>query len=141
VPLYGDRDEQGKVVALAGWGDFGTGLIGPDCVDGKLRVATNQIEKTDEQWLMMCFDAPPAGMPCEGIAGPGDSGGPALVAISVQDSEGLAQSQQGFAIAGIRSGQDSGGAAQSLGEGYYGVWDYYTRVSCYLEWITAITES
>jgi hypothetical protein len=141
VPLYGDSDEQQKMVTLAGWGDFGTGLIGPDCVDKQLRVATNQVEKADEQWLMMRFDAPPAGTLYEGIAGPGDSGGPALVSISAQDSEGLAHSQQGFAIAGIRSGQDSGGAAQSLGEGYYGVWDYYTRVSCYFDWITTATQS
>jgi hypothetical protein len=28
-----------------------------------------------------------------------------------------------------------------LGEGYYGVWDYYTRVSAYLDWIESVVQS
>lgn len=120
LPLYQQKDELGKVVTFVGKGDFGNGLIGPDRVDGQMRLATNRIEKTDEQWLVFKFDAPPECTELEGISGPGDSGSPALV-----------KTEEGWAIAGISSGQQS----LDLGEGHYGVWEYYTRVSFQLDWI------
>ncbi len=122
-PLYKSTDELGKIATFAGRGDFGTGLIGPDQVDGKLRIATNQINQADEQWLVFNFDAPPNCTELEGIPGPGDSGGPALI-----ETEG------GWAIAGISSGQKS----FNLGEGHYGVQTYYTRVSTQIDWIESV---
>jgi len=125
LPLYTQRDELGKTVTFVGRGDFGNGLIGPDSVDGRLRMATNRIEETDDQWLVFKFDAPPACTELEGISGPGDSGGPALI-----------ETDQGWVIAGISSGQNDLG--QGLGEGHYGVWEYYTRVSFQLDWIESV---
>ncbi len=118
--LYRQKDELGRIVTLVGKGDYGNGLIGPDRVDDTLRMATNKVETTDDQWLMLKFDRPPAGTELEGIAGPGGSGGPALI-----------ETDAGWAIAGIRSGQNS----LNLGEGRYGVWEHYTRVSFQLDWI------
>ncbi len=123
LPLYEDSDELGKIVTLLGRGDFGTGLIGPDRVDGEMRGATNRIEKVDEQRLTFAFDAPPDCTELEGISGPGDRGGPALI-----------NTGGGWAIAGISSGQNS----LNLGEGRYGVQEYYTRVSAYTGWINSV---
>ena len=125
LPLYLQRDELGKIVTFVGRGDFGNGLIGPDSVDGKLRIATNRIEETDDQWLMFKFDTPPDCTELEGISGPGDSGGPALI-----------MTEEGWAIAGISSGNDD--PENNLGEGRYGTWEYYTRVSFQLDWIEAV---
>ncbi len=124
LPLYLKSDELEKIVTFVGRGDFGTGLIGPDQVDGKLRKATNRVEEADEQWLIFKFDAPPGGTDLEGISGPGDSGGPALLEVDRK-----------WAIAGVSSGQKSDG----FGEGHYGVREYYTRVSKYVDWIESVT--
>ncbi|MBE9061960.1 trypsin-like serine protease [cf. Phormidesmis sp. LEGE 11477] len=126
LPLYQQKEEAGKIATFVGRGDFGTGLIGPDQVNGKMRMATNRIEQSDDQWLVFSFDAPPNCTELEGISGPGDSGGPALI-----------ETQFGWAIAGISSGQKS----FNLGEGRYGVWEYYTRVSSHIAWIKSITRS
>lgn len=116
LPLYTLKDEVGKTVTFVGRGDFGNGLLGPDSVDGKMRMATNRIEDADDQWLIFKFDAPPECTELEGISGPGDSGGPALIEMD-----------GGWAIAGISSGgQDDSG--QGLGQGRYGTSEYYTRV-------------
>ncbi|MEM8502677.1 MAG: trypsin-like serine protease [Cyanobacteria bacterium P01_D01_bin.1] len=123
LPLYRNTDESGKTVTFAGRGDCGTGLIGPNQVDGKLRIATNRIEQVDEQRLMFTFDAPPNCTALEGISGPGDSGGPALI-----------ETGGGWAIAGVSSGQKS----SNLGEGCYGVQEYYVRVSSQIEWIESV---
>lgn len=125
LPLYPQTDELQKIITFIGKGDFGNGLIGPDSVDTKTRIATNRIEQVDDQWLIFKFDAPPETTALEGISGPGDSGGP-----------GLIETAAGWAVAGISSGQDS----QRLGEGYYGVWEYYTRVSQYLDWIESVVQ-
>ncbi len=128
LPLYRRTDELQKTVTLVGQGDFGTGLIGPDQVDGKKRIATNRIEKVDEQWLICKFDAPPDATDLEGISGPGDSGSPALLRTNSLKTD------QGWAIAGVRAGQYSA----RLGEGYYGVYEYYSRISHYLDWIDSV---
>lgn len=125
-PLYQSTDELGRIVTLVGRGDFGTGLIGPDQVDGELRIATNQIEQVDEQWLISHFDPPPHCTKLEGVSGPGDSGGPVLI-----------ETGEGWAIAGISSGQKS----FNLGEGRYGVQEYYTRVSTQIDWIESVISS
>ncbi|WP_170943966.1 trypsin-like serine protease [Leptolyngbya sp. BC1307] len=125
LPLYRQTDELRQTATFVGQGDFGTGLIGPDQVDGKMRIATNRIEKVDDQWLIFKFDAPPEATELEGISGPGDGGSPALL-----------KTAQGWAVAGVRAGQDSA----RLGEGYYGVWEYYTRISHHLDWIDSIMQ-
>lgn len=129
LPLYKEVDELEKVVTFVGRGDFGTGLTGPDSVDGKMRQATNRVEKVDDQWLIFEFDAPPGGTELEGISGPGDSGGPALL-----------ETGEGWAIAGISSGNVSNLPSGNLGEGRYGTMEYYTRVSCYLDWIESVID-
>ncbi|MGC1308247.1 MAG: trypsin-like serine protease [Phormidesmis sp.] len=129
MPLYEQKDELHKVVIFVGRGDFGTGLTGPDNADGKLRKATNRIEASNQQWLVFRFDVPPNGTDLEGISGPGDRGGPALI-----------QQDEGWAIAGISSGQISRLPPGNLGEGRYGVMEYYTRVSCYLDWIKSVVD-
>ncbi|MGB3296829.1 MAG: trypsin-like serine protease [Phormidesmis sp.] len=128
LPLYRQTDELNRIATFIGRGDFGHGLIGPDQVDGKMRIATNRIDKVDAQRLMFKFDAPPDGTELEGISGPGDSGGPALLKM-----------EEGWAIAGISAGQISRlPSGQNLGEGRYGVWEYHTRVSTYIDWIESV---
>ncbi len=126
LPLYRQKDEIGKVIYLVDKGDYGNGLIGPDKVDGRMRIATNRVETTDDQWLMLKFDAPPVCTELEGIVGPGGSGSPALT-----------ETAQGWAIAGIRSSQNS----LDLGEGRYGVWEYYTRISFQIDWIQSVLQT
>ncbi|MEL6605956.1 MAG: trypsin-like serine protease, partial [Cyanobacteria bacterium J06614_10] len=82
-----------------------------------------RIEQVDEQWLVFKFDAPPDCTDLEGISGPGDSGSPALL-----------ETENGWAIAGISSGNEDHG----LGEGRYNTTEYYTRVSQYLGWIDSV---
>ena len=124
IPLYFRDDELGQSVIFIGWGDFGTGLTGVEKADGQFRLATNCIEEVDEQWLVFCFDKPPDTTDLEGISGPGDSGGPALI-----------QTKSGCFLAGISSGQD---LKDNEKEGVYGVWEYYVRISKYLDWISSI---
>lgn len=126
LPLYYQSNELDQIATFLGSGDFGTGLTGPDRVDAKLRKATNQIESVNEEWLTFEFNKPPEGTEIEGIPGPGDSGGPALLKV-----EGK------WAIAGISSGQ---GNIQTVGEGHYGAEEYYTRVSQYTQWIEAVVK-
>jgi hypothetical protein len=121
VPLYRGREELPKQVTFVGRGGTGTGLTGAQTRDGVLRGATNQVYKVAERHLVFRFDEPPGGTDLEGVSGPGDSGGPAFLEI-----EGTT------CLAGISSGQDH--RAQGK-EGVYGVLEFYTRVSSYLEWI------
>ncbi|MGB7250924.1 MAG: trypsin-like serine protease [Phormidesmis sp.] len=129
LPLYKQTDELQKTVTFLGRGDYGTGLTGPDQIDGKMRVATNRVEKVDEQWLLFQFDAPPHTTELEGMSGPGDRGGPALL-----------ETEAGWVIAGISSGQDADTSLGTLSEGRYGVWEYYTRVSKYIDWIESVVQ-
>ncbi|MEL6494168.1 MAG: trypsin-like serine protease [Cyanobacteria bacterium J06623_7] len=138
LTLYSQNDETGKDIVFVGWGDFGNGLAGVEGADGRFRMATNIVEKVDEQWLVFCFDEPPNTTEMEGISGPGDSGGPALL-----------ETETGWQIAGISSTQCSAAEYSQQEnwqekegkEGIYGVWEYYTRVSQYLEWINSIISS
>ncbi|MGH7858455.1 MAG: trypsin-like serine protease [Candidatus Binatia bacterium] len=125
VPLYRGRDELGATMTFLGRGRFGTGVAGPATSDGVLRGATNVVERVHERLLIFRFDAPPAGTDLEGISGPGDSGGPALLQVDGR-----------VYLAGISSGQDA--RAQGGREGVYGVIEYYTRVSSYVDWIEGI---
>jgi secreted trypsin-like serine protease len=56
----------------------------------------------------------------EGISGPGDSGGPALIGRNNE-----------LYIVGISSNQEGEGHKK----GTYGVIEYYTRISSYYNWL------
>ena len=129
LPLYTQQDELNQIATLVGSGDYGTGLIGPDQADGKLRKATNRIEDVNAEWLVFKFDAPPECTELEGVCGPGDSGGPGLLKVNGK-----------WAIAGVSSGYHSPQSTSfdQGGEGRYGVWEYYTRVSSHLSWIESV---
>jgi len=120
VPLYRDRDEVGQMVLFVGRGDHGTGEEGQVGAenDGLTREATNTVNGADDLWLEFIFYSPedPEVTEREGISGDGDSGGPALVA-----------SPTGLYVAGVSSWQDS----DDPDVGFYGVYEYYTRVSSY----------
>ena len=126
VPLYTERSEAGEHVVIIGNGAFGTGRDGPRGNDGVMRAATNRVDDATEDYLIWRFDDPAEeesrATTLEGISGPGDSGGPAL--IKVGDS---------YHLAGISSGQST--RATNGREGLYGVTEYYSRVSTYIDWI------
>jgi hypothetical protein len=117
-------DELGQVVTFVGRGDTGTGLTGPTTQDHKLRAATNIIERVEGSTLVFRFDAPADEnvTPLEGISGPGDSGGPALI-----------ETADGPRVAGLSV------ASSGRPKGRYGALEFYSRVSPELAWIQAIT--
>ena len=125
--LYSASDEMGKIIDLAGRGDVGTGLTGPQRWDKITRGATNKIDSADGRWIWFKFDSPdsPNVTDLEGISGPGDSGGPAFI-----EKEGK------FFLVGISSHQKSEGP-----RGRYGVTEFYTRVSRHKEWIESVIKS
>ena len=126
VDFYKGDQEKGQIVILIGNGDFGTGLTGPESNDGKIRAATNRVDNATAKYLTWVFDNPESNpekaTELEGISGPGDSSGPAL--IQVGDT---------YQIVGVSSGQNT--SATGGLEGRYGVTEYYTRVSAYSDWI------
>lgn len=126
VDLYRAADERGRIVLLPGWGGVGDGLAGLGPEDGLFRVAENRVDAARDGWLIWQFDDPRSGtgraLALEGISGPGDSGGPALI-----------MTPQGLAVAGIGSAQRTYGRA----EGLYGADEYFVRVSDFVPWIEA----
>ena len=120
LPLYRGREELGATLVIVGHGDFGTPKGPLTRTDGRRRAATNVVVDAGPRRLFMKFDAPPAGTDLEGVGGPGDSGGPALVEVA-----GV------WHVAGVSSASMDGRPGQ------YGVTDVYTRVSSYVEWIAA----
>lgn len=126
IELYRKQDEVGKEVIVAGIGDFGTGKTGVEGNPGTMRAATNLVDGSteDKNYLYWEFDSPDSEKVTrlEGISGPGDSSGPAF--IKYDDI---------YYIAGISAAQST----QATGgvEGLYGVTEYYTRVSTFVEWI------
>jgi hypothetical protein len=128
IAPYGDQGEVGQTMTFVGRGDTGTGLTGPTTHDGRLRAATNRVERVEGEMLVFRFDAPddPGVTPLEGISGPGDSGGPAI-----------ARTADGPRLAGLSVAQMSAGFSR----GTYGVWEFYTRVSAYSPWIDQIIGS
>ena len=120
IPLYDTSDEQGKIVTFVGRGDSGTGLTGPITADHKLRAATNRVERVEGDMLVFRFDAPgdENTTPLEGVSGPGDSGGPALIERSgIQTLAGLSVASSGRP------------------PGTYGNLEFYSRVSLDIDWI------
>lgn len=126
--LYRATDEQGKVLTLVGRGDVGDGLRGVVTGDAILRAAHNQVIASQTQWLQFRFDQGADALALEGISGPGDSGGPAL----------LRQHGQLWVL-GVSAWQDA--SATDWQEGKYGVIEHYSRVSHYHAWLSAILAS
>ena len=122
VKLYSDTSEIGKMITIIGMGDVGTGLTGPQKCDKITRGATNKIDGANKNWIWFKFDDPNSTnvTDMEGISGPGDSGGPALV-----------EKDNSLYNVGISSNQQGKG----LQKGTYGVMEYYTRVSSYYNWL------
>lgn len=126
VNIYTGKDELGKLVYIVGLGDTGNGVTGIVGNDRKFRAATNKVDEATNLWLKWTFDNPETNpdkaTELEGISGPGDSGGPAFINI-----------QGDTYIVGISSGQSTRNSNGK--EGVYGVLEYYTRVSMYVDWI------
>lgn len=127
--LYINDDEIGKEIIFAGAGWAGTGDIG--MVDGsinkdrKMRAAQNRVDGLREDgFIRFTFDAPDSedALPLEGISGPGDSGGPAL----------WFDGEQAY-IMGVSSHQN--GRNMGKPEGVYDVYEFYTRVSEFDDWV------
>ena len=118
--LYAGDDEVGKIVTFVGRGDFGTGLTGPKTMDRKKRGATNRVDNADRDWLYFTFDEGEAATELEGVSGPGDSGGPALLAID--------DTTYTLGVSVFADGKGKG-------PGRYGVLEGYTRVSTHRRWI------
>lgn len=123
VLLYNKTNEEGKFITIVGRGDQGTGLTGPKVMDKITRAATNKIDAATNQWISFDFDSPSSKdvTKYEGVSGPGDSGGPALI-----ENKGI------LSIAGVSSHQNG---TPTYGEGRYGVIENYARVSSYVKWI------
>jgi len=120
--LYTQSDEQGMVLVFVGRGDTGNGLKGVTIADTKLRAATNQVIQAQEQWLRFRFDQAALALPLEGISGPGDSGGPALL-----------RKDDRWYLVGVSAWQNA--EPTQWQEGRYGVIENYSRVSHHLQWI------
>jgi hypothetical protein len=120
VQLYRTDDETGQVVTFFGRGQTGNGETGPTGGDGRMRGATNKVESVDPASVFFQFDRPETATDLEGISGPGDSGGPALVKVKDQ-----------WTIVGVSS--QNKGAGQ--GPCRYGTTELYARVSTAVEWI------
>jgi hypothetical protein len=120
LPLYRGKGESGQALVLVGHGDFGVAGAAFTRSDGRRRAVRNLVDDAGPKRLFLRFDAPPAGLPDEGVGAPGDSGGPAILEIAGKSY-----------VAGVSSASMDGKPGQ------YGVVDVYTRVGSYLAWIDA----
>lgn len=123
--LYSQGDEQGKVLTFIGRGDSGNGVTGITSADATMRAATNQVIQAEDQWLRFSFDQGASALPLEGISGPGDSGGPAL----------LKQGDNWYLL-GVSAWQNA--EPTQWQEGRYGVIENYSRVSHHIGWIRQV---
>ncbi len=136
IPLYSGYEESGKEVIFLGWGDYSTGELGVDSDnpnnDRQLRLVTNQVDSVNETQLFFDFDDPTTAdsdaRPLEGISGPGDSGGPALL-----------KTTNGYSVIGIssRGAYSATLSAQPKNTGKYSWLEYYTRVSSFTKWLSS----
>lgn len=121
---------------MLGWGDFSNGKVGTlrdkPINDGKFRLAYNIIDGIHDNYLTFKFDDPISkhALDLEGVNGPGDSGGPALISKN-----------NTFYIVGISSG---GGYPDQINEvrteGQYGWHEKYVRVSTIHDWVQSIVK-
>lgn len=127
VGIYEKDDLKGRIVTFVGPGMFGDGITGPQRDDGQMRAATNVVDEVLDHYVTFKFDAPPDGTDLEGISGPGDSGGPALI-----------EAEDRVVIVGVSSANDDAGAA---GPCRYHSTEYYARVSTVAAWIRGTLKS
>ncbi len=127
IPIHRARDEAGRVVTHVGAGGSGDGTMGEGnfAQDGVMRECENVVASAEGDWLRFTFDAPPAGLPREGVSGPGDSGSPALLRDAATGA---------WAVAAVSSRSDDGGNGQYQ----YGSTDVCARVSTNAPWIDAV---
>jgi hypothetical protein len=124
VKFYTRQDELGKRVIFVGEGYTGDGLTGPTKRDGAWRAAHNTISEVDEASIRFVFNRPPAGEDLEGISGPGDSGGPALI------------EENGTVYLAGTSGSNS--APRGGGHCTYDTIESYGRVSTNIAWLNEV---
>lgn len=120
MALYRGTSEVGKTITLVGFGDIGDGKNTPRRSDGRRRAALNKVDDAGPKRIFFRFDEPPNGVELEGVSGPGDSGGPALV-----EENGV------YHLAGVSSASKDGRP------GRYGVIEVYMRVGRFIDWIIA----
>lgn len=125
VGLFRGDNEAGMQVVFVGPGGTGLGTTGVTGEDGIMRAATNIVDRADQQWLYFDFDDPASATELEGISGPGDSGGPALV-------------RPGGTGAWLLAGVSVWGRPGPNGRGTYGAQEGYTRVSRYAAWMESV---
>lgn len=125
LPLYDADDEEGRVVLIPGWGGPGDGVKGLGKWDGVFRVAENRVDVARDGRLVWIFDDPRSlrrnALRREGVSGPGDSGGPALIPTT-----------DGLMVAGVSSAQRTMGRA----EGLYGAEEIFVRIYDLRTWIS-----
>ncbi len=128
--LYKEYDEVDKQIWFVGNGRPGTGKTGPKKGDTKLfRAATNTVAQAPRAQLIFYFDAPGMGATAlEGVSGPGDSGGPALL-----ESGGRL-----YVVGVSTAGDDTNEDGITSG---YGDLEIYARVAHYREWLVSIMSS
>ncbi|ALA82626.1 trypsin-like serine protease [Stenotrophomonas maltophilia] len=132
VALYRGNAEVTQAATLIGKGATGNGVVG--LVPGgshrtALRRACNAITGGNDRYLWYRFDAPPQGLPLEGVLGNGDSGGPLLV-----EDHGTWQ------LVGLGS-WISAVPEHALEAGFYGQVVHNVRVSRYVDWIESVLVS
>lgn len=108
----------GTIVTFVGAGSRGDGVRGVEGFDGKLRHARNATIGAPASWLRFRFDQQGE---LEGISGPGDSGGPALIGR-----------KDAYVVVGVSSWQGTGRQGK---EGLFGVLEYYVDVAHFRSWI------
>ena len=139
VPLYRGNKEAGMTVELVGKGATGDGTKGQDPHSSHrtaLRHAFNVIVGADARYVWYRFDAPPSGLPLEGITGSGDSGGPLLVGDGTsRQLVGLASWSKYPPGHPFLSKWTPG---RPFVEGLYGEIVYAVRISSYIQWIEGV---
>ena len=121
--LHNKMDELGQTVLFVGNGHTGTGLTGPHRGERIMRGAHNVVSEVEPGWVNFIFDTPPAGLDLEGISGPGDSGGPALIKVDGQ-----------WHVIGVSAFNDVGQLCT------YGTKEHYGRVADERVWLDGVMD-